>query len=526
MNNLSALFRSLIIYAVCVVLAIWLGYLLTGPLTYSSMFIYGGLVFLLLSPILLRWHFPLMVLSWNLAITIFVLPGRPALGLCMIALSLVLSVLQRMISRESQFIRVPQITLPLLVMLAVVVVTAKVTGFGLRSLGGAVYGGGKYVNLIAGILGYFALSAQRIPPEKKNLYLGLYFLGGLTYIIGDLIPFLPRSFYYIFWVFQPDLQFFQNGGPGAQATRLAGATTMSLLVLGYLLARYGIQGIFLSGKPWRMLAFLFVFVLGLFGGFRGYVISCGLVFVAQFFLEGLHRTRLMAIFLSAGIFGALALIPLADHLPYTLQRAIAFLPYKVSTAARLDAQATADWRLEMWQSILPRVPQYLLLGKGYTISTLDYNSMWGAGGRAAIQNTFSEDQWFAVASDFHNGPLSIILPFGLWGCLAFLWFLIASLRVLYLNYRYSPPELQMVNTSLYAAFIGHSIFFLFLVGGLDGDMLVFCGLLGLSVSFNNGVRRPVRVVQPARDWDRPRPLPPTRVAPVPAFQRQQPGPSR
>lgn len=50
MNNFSALFRSLIVYAVCVVLAICLGYLLTGPLTYSSLFLYGGLFFLLVSP--------------------------------------------------------------------------------------------------------------------------------------------------------------------------------------------------------------------------------------------------------------------------------------------------------------------------------------------------------------------------------------------------------------------------------------------------------------------------------------------
>ena len=521
MTNAPAILRSLITYAVCVALAIWLGYLLTGPLTYSSVFIYGLLAFILVLPILLRWHFPLMVLSWNMAVTIFVLPGQPSLGMCMIAMSLVLSVLHRMISREHQFIRVPPVTLALFVMLAVVVITAKITGFGLRSFGASVYGGKKYVTLLAGIFGYFALSAQRIPPEKKNLYLGLYFLSGLTYAIGDLIPFLPRSLYYIFWVFQPDNTWFQNTGPNSVATRVEGLRMMAQLVLPYMLARYGIRGIFLSGKPWRWLAFLFIFLLGLFGGYRVYVISCGLAFGLQFYLEGLHRTRLMAVFLSTGILGALALIPLAEHLPYTFQRSLAFLPYKISTSARLDAQSTLDWRLEMWDAILPRVPHYLLLGRGYIISTLDFNSMAVTGGVTAIRNTSGEDQWFVLASDFHNGPLSVVIPFGIWGCLAFLWFIIVAIRVLYLNYRYSPPELKTLNMSLYAAFVGHTIFFLFIFGGLDFDMLAFCGLLGLSVSLNGGVRRPVRALQPEKQ----RRLLPTRMSPMPAFQQRQPGPS-
>jgi hypothetical protein len=524
MNNSSALFRSLIIYAVCVVLAIWLGYLLAGPLTYSSLFIYGGLAFILVSPILLRWHFPLLVLSWNMAVTLFFLPGNPMLGWCMIILSLGISVIQRMVSREHQFIWVPQIVLPLLAMLVAIALTAKMTGFGFRVFGSSVYGGQKYVTLVVGILGYFALSAQRIPPERKNLYLGLFFLGGLTFIIGDLIPFLPRSLYYIFWVFQPNINFFHNVGPDAEATRLSGARSMCQLVIAYQLARYGIRGIFLSRKPWRWLALGFFFTLGLFGGFRGYVISCGLAFVLQFFLEGLHRTRLMAVFLAAGVLGALALIPLADHLPYSLQRSITFLPYKVSVAARLDAQSSADWRVDMWKAILPEVPDCLLLGKGYTISSLDYDFMAGVGGQpVAIRNSFAGNQWMVLASNFHNGPLSIVIPFGIWGAITFVWFIIAGLRVLYLNYRYSPPELQTVNTSLYAAFIGHTIFFLFAFGGLDIDMLVFCGMLGLSISLNGGVRRAVRVVQPAPARNPPRRLPSAPAAPVPAFQRGAPG---
>jgi hypothetical protein len=208
----------------------------------------------------------------------------------------------------------------------------------------------------------------------------------------------------------------------------------------------------------------------------------------QFFLEGLHRTKLLAVFLSAGIIGGLALIPLAPHLPYTFQRTLSFLPYKVSTAARADAQASWEWRVQMWDALLPQIPQYLLLGKGYVISPLDYEFVMGP--EASIRNTFAQDQGLALAEDFHSGPISVVIPFGIWGCIAFLWFLFAAIRVLYANYHYGDPALQTVNTYLLAAFIAQAIYFLFAFGDLSADMMKFTGLLGLSVSFNGGVRRP------------------------------------
>ena len=305
MNNFSAAFRSLIIFAVCVVLAIWLGYLLANPLTYSSLAIYGFVAFILIFPIFLRWHFQLMLLSWNLAAVFFFLPGRPVVCVPIIVLSLGISLLQRMISKEHHFIRVPQITFPLLCLLAVIAGTAKMTGVGIRSFGGEVYGGHKYVYLVVGLLGYFALSAQKTPPKRRNLYLALFFLGGLTAIIGDTVPLVLTAFvpivnivmFIIFafgkWPIQEQLE----------AARLDGTRTMSLLVFTYMLARFGIRGIFLSGRPLRALMFLSFFTLGLFGGFRGYILGCGLVFALQFFLEGLHRTKMMAVLTAPDSFG-------------------------------------------------------------------------------------------------------------------------------------------------------------------------------------------------------------------------------
>ena len=521
MNNFSVALRSLIIFGVCVVLAIWLGYLLANPLTYSSLALYGSLAFILAFPVFLRWHFPLLLLCWNMAAVVFFLPGHPGVCLPMIMMSLGISMLQRMISKEHPFIYVPQVTLPLLCLLAVIFFTARMTGMGMRSLGSEVYGGHKYAALVVGILGYFALSARRTPPARKNLYLGLFYLGGATAIIGDLVPLLPHSMYFIFWVFPPNLGFFAEGGPNSVATRLDGARTMSLLIFSFMLARHGIRGIFLSHKTLRCLVFLSFFTFGLFGGFRGYILGCGLVFGLQFFLERLYRTKLMAVLLSLGIVGALVLIPLASHLPYTFQRAISFMPYKVNAEARSDAQASWEWRVQMWQALLPQIPQYLIVGKGYNISQVDYNFVMGP--EASVRNTFAQNQALALAEDFHSGPISVVIPFGIWGCIVFLWFMAAGLWVVYHNYRYGDPALQIVNTFLLASFAAQVIYFLFVFGDLAGDMLKFTGLLGLSVSFNGGVRRRVHTIRSIPAKQKTGGFARLPSAPVPAFQRQRPG---
>ena len=518
MNN--ALLRSLIVFGVCIVLAVWLGFLLAGPVTYSSLAIYSILAFILVFPILLRWHYQLLLFCWSFFAVVPFVPGRPSLGLTLILLSLGISVLQRMISTQSQFIRVPQLTLPFFCILAVVAFTAKMTGFGIRALGGSVYGGHKYIYLIAGILGYFALTAKQIPPARRNLYLALFFLGGVSAVFEDLTAFLPPSFYFVFYFFDVNTYALQPLGVDANPTRFSGTALAGLAVFSFLLVRHGLRGIFLSRKPWRWMLLFLAMACGLLGGFRGYAATLALTFAIQYFLEGLHRTKLMAVFMSAGILGALALIPLSDHLPYNFQRSISFLPYKINADAKLNAQATLKWRLDMWSALLPQIPQYLLLGKGYNINPLDYEFVLGP--EASIHSTAENDP-LALAEDFHNGPISVVIPFGIWGCLAFPWFIIAALRVLYLNYRYSDPDLKIANSFLLAAFSTHVIMFMFIGGDFSADMMPFCGVLGLGVALNGGVRRPVRVVQPALGAESPRGFVPVPASPAPAFQRRLPG---
>ena len=490
MTNAPDILKTLIIYAVIVPLALFVGYMLSNPLDTSTFIESGFVVVVLLFPLLLKWHHPLLIVSWNLSAYLFFLPGQPDFWLVMAGFSLVITVMQRATGGVKYLISVPQVTWSLVFMIAVVVFTAKMTGMGLRTAGSDVYGGKKYVYLLGAIMGYFALSSRRIPPERANLYIALFFLPGLMEFLGDLWRYLPDSFRYIYGFFHARQSVIYEGVCCEHAIRFYGAMIVAITVFSYMQARYGIRGIFLSGKPWRWMLLIIVSFYGLLGGFRSDVIFIALMFGVQFYIEGLHRTKLLPIFAVIGLVMAVALVPLAPHLPYTAQRALSFLPLNIDPIARLDAEDSAQWRLDMWKAVLPQVPKHLMLGRGYAFSSNDFQLLAGYDAAIHFNNNFDENQIMALSGTYHSGPLTVILIFGIWGLIALVWFWGAGIWVLYNNYRYGDPLLRTVNTFLLSIFLARIVFYLFIFGDFGTDMFYFCGLLGLGVSLNGGVCQP------------------------------------
>jgi O-antigen ligase len=139
----------------------------------------------------------------------------------------------------------------------------------------------------------------------------------------------------------------------------------------------------------------------------------------------------------------------------------------------------------MWRALMPDLPKYFWLGKGYALNPQDlYLSAQAARfGRAP-------DYVAAMAAgDYHNGPLSTYIPLGIFGLLAFIAFLVASLRALYLNYRYGPQELKVLNRFLFAYFLGYTIFFFTVFGGFSGELFRFTGTVAFSLALNRGICR-------------------------------------
>lgn len=479
--------RSLLIYGVCLPLAIVLGYLLAAPMDRMSFIMLGILFGVLTIPIFLQWHHVWLIALWNANMLAFFLPGQPQFALVMCGISLMLSVLQHILNKRIKFLYVPTVAWPLFFLTAVVLVTARLTGgIGLQVAGGENYGGKRYLLVIGAVMGYFALAARQIPPHKVKLYVGLYYLSALTSAAANLAGVLGPGLYFIFLVFPVDPMSLGGGQgvPGGPETvsRLGGVAGAALALAWFILAHYGIQKIF--QKLWRTALLAICFACVLFGGYRGILITFLLVFGILFYLEGLMRSRALPVLLLLGILVSAPLLSYTDRLPFGVQRTMSFLPVHVDPIVEADVKDSTDWRLEMWKTVTPDIPKYLILGKGYSFDPAAM-AMLNSGLTAGADTGAGS----ALAGDYHNGPLSVIMTFGIFGVIGFLWFLGACIKVLHNNYRFGDPAFVHINRFLLAQFIGKAIFFMTVFGAFQGDMAYFTGLVGLSVCINGGMRR-------------------------------------
>jgi O-Antigen ligase len=501
MTNPTQAIRMLITYAVVVPLAALVGWLLCNPLDYGTLGFFAFIAVLLASPIFIKWHYPILLFGLGLPAVCFFLPGRPPLWQAVSIISLGLAIVDRTLNSDKKFISAPVMTWPLLFTVAMAYFTAELTGgIGLHSLGGDVGGGKKYISVFVGAATYFALTSRRIPKEQRGRYIALIFLAASPAFISDLFQVLPAPLNYINLFIPPSQEAAaraENGITAMADTRFGALGTSAGVVVSFLLARYGLRGI-VTGAPWRLPLLLLMLVLSLMGGFRIVLIGLGMQFTLLFFLEGLHRTRLLLVFVM-GVFLAVAIVvPFSSKMPIPIQRAISFLPVKVDAEVAMDAEGSKLWREQMWRDVWPKVPQYLLLGKGYALHAEDFEYM----GNGTFANSGADmdagGQGLAVSMDYHNGPLSTLMPFGVWGMISFLWVAGACLFVTYRNYRYGDEELRTVNRYWFMTTLIHIFNYFFIFGAYSDDIGQFAKVAGFSVAFNWGVCRakPVAVATP------------------------------
>ncbi len=493
MANTFALSRTHLIYGLCVPLAVVVGYMLASGTDSSNMAVVVFVLCVICIPALMRWHHPLLFFGCNALICPYFLPGRPMLWMLFAVITFFFAVLDRSVGRELDFFRAKWVSISLLFLAAVVVLTAWAHGgIGFRMLGSSTFGGKKYFSLITGMMLYFGMTAYPVKRERAGLYVALYFLSALTALATLLAAAGGREFYFLveFFPIEGAVNEAMSSGPvfsgNVQVTRLNDLSWVAGGVFCYMLARFGVRGVLDMTKPWRLLLFTAVLAAGAMSGYRSIMIIFGLSFILMFWLEGLHRTRYMLCLLLGGVLLAVVALPNLRHLPPAIQRSLAFLPLNIDPEVQMNADGTSEWRLEMWREILPQVPRHLFNGAGYALNSDEFYMV----GREVASGQVGSYESASTSGDYHNGPLSVVMPFGLAGVLGFCWFLWSGIAVLRRNFRYGDPGLRNLNTFLLAYFIVRVIGFFFVFGSLHSDMMVFAGLIGLSICLNGGVCQP------------------------------------
>src|SRR6185436_16124034 len=145
MNDQAILPKKLLVFAILLPLAAFVGYLLSSP-DFGSFALVGLLFTVLLIPIFLRWHHPLLIFAWGLPVNLFFLPGSPPLWMLMTAGSLAITVLSLILQKDQKPIFVPSVFWGLMLFGLVVLLTMQVNGgVGLRSMGSNSYVRKKYL---------------------------------------------------------------------------------------------------------------------------------------------------------------------------------------------------------------------------------------------------------------------------------------------------------------------------------------------------------------------------------------------
>ena len=477
--------RSILVFVLCAPLALGVGYLLAMPLDNLNLALLGCLTLLIASPILLRWHHALLISTWNAAL-VFPLSPQPRVWVVFAGISLSISTLGYILTKKSKPLFVPSVALPLLLLLAVMAITSRLTGgFG----GGDMWGQKRYFTSFAAIFGFFALTSQAIPKGRRMLFSTLFFGAAISNMIPDLLYLGGPPLYFLFSFFQVDIASTQAFSVG-EMVRFTGFAIGGQAVCNVLIMRNGILGMCDLSKYWRLLFFLLFLGLSLLGGYRSMVVMAALVGAAVFCFEGLLKTRYVFIFSLAVTLSLAFVVGFADRMPLSIQRSLSVLPLELDPTVERDAAGTTDWRLQIWRVMIPQIPRYLWVGKGYAYSAADSFLTT----EATMRGLAASYEEILVSGNYHSGPLTLIIPFGIFGVIAFAWFCLSGFRVLYRNYRFGDPEIKKVNIFLISYFSAYLVFFLSVYGQFDMDLCMFTGMVGFSIALNGGVAKSKPVV--------------------------------
>ncbi len=478
-------------------LAILVGYFVADPLDSKSLVGFGFLFFFFSLPFLIYLHHTVLILCSTAFINAFFLPGEPQMWMLLAGVSLLISVISRPLHRQSQvYCGNRSLDLSIVFILGVVLFTMKATGgAGFNILGAQVFGGRRYVTMIAVVIGYFALILNPLSLEKAKSLGSIFWVMSCTSILGNLAFALGPSFYFLFYLFPVDFVISQananNITLSGGVVRLSGLAPLGFGLLFGLLARFGLGGLLDWRKSWRLAVALLAILFILMAGFRSNLILVMLVFMVLFFMEKLHRTVYSLVLVGFLLISSSVLIGFSDKMPLTVQRSLSFLPLKVEAVAKADAEGSLNWRLDMWRVVVADIPRYFWVGKGFSINPTDlYFS------KIALRRGFySPSEAARLAGDYHNGPLSIIIPFGILGVVGFTWFLTSVYWVLRNNYKYGNPELRTLNRFFLAFFLARLVFFVVFFGAATSDFWLFASIAGLNLSMNRGMAKAPQPIQ-------------------------------
>ena len=315
------------------------------------------------------------------------------------------------------------------------------------------YGGKGYILFLQALLAYLCFSSLKTNSMElgKVLQWGVFLTIAFTLITTTKNIISPDS---------ADLDPTIATGNATENTRNALFLSISLLGLKLLILNYSVWQ--MLKRPW-WIALAGVAAVGVMvSGFRSAVAQLFLLFLT---VSLLYRRWFFCIV--APLLGLLTLIIMSSggmlhSLPFSIQRTLSVVPFlDVNVQAKMDAEGSINWRLEMWEWALDDREHFIqdkVFGDGFSrnINIIKANIY------EEVHNLSHDQAAFAWNGLWHSGPISTIQTLGYVGL--FLYFILSIIGMTYAwivsrIYRYHEYKLGILYVSaLY--FINPISFFL------------------------------------------------------------------
>jgi hypothetical protein len=362
---------------------------------------------------------------------------------------------------------------------------------GFAVLGGDTVGGRPYLLVATAVMTLIVLS-RTVVPAKTAYWLPIILLvpkgiAGLLGFITQIFPALAPVIAPIYSGINVGAyvrEEYLGGAPGeGEKSRFSSLADPGTATISALFAYKNPTKVMSPEYPLLFAAFLCGIAMVFASGFRNQFVAIGffVLFASYRWGGGIAVARALVLVLV----GLLLLVSIqaVRPLPFSVQRAISFIPGPWDEEVRLETSRSTDWRVEMWKIALT-TDRYITDkvwgdGFGFTAQELNIMKSAGLGGQGFIGDTGQEA--FMIQGSYHSGPVSSIRFVGYVGLFLFLALRIAmipyAMRVLRSAWGtpYQPMAMLLAMWCAYAPFG-----FIFVFGEYRNDLpnaLFECGML-------------------------------------------------
>jgi hypothetical protein len=494
----SRIFQSIIVFAIGVFIAIWLGLSIATDQTVTILKIIAAVLFVICF-LLGRRIWLIIPFAASLAIGLRI-PGQPdALLLAQIALIAftIPQFLMRKLPWRLQFTELEFWMLMLTLMVAQVYMRNPV---GVSIFSGDTVGGKGYVLYAIALASALILCGLRVPTSDLKWVMRVSIAGGLLNlaisIIGVLVPTIG------FYTGQSYTRSDEVNYENRDAIDTGAATRVGFLTqLGKNLALWiscYISPLVALVKPLWLMLILVAVAASLMGGFRNGIAIVGLTFLVGIAYRSGGIGVLLSSFIGMVGIALLAVINLIAPLPPNVQRTLTFLPGTWEQRYKIDAEGSTEWRVEIWREVLltDRWIQNKWIGDGLGFSAAELAAQMNTrlGTRAGISGFDAHRESVLASGDYHSGPVSSVRVVGYIGLFIFL---LAQIRLAVHAHRQiircRGTEWLPVALFIGIPIVWSPLFFTLIFGDFKTSASVFLLSLGMIRLLENNLPLPAYV---------------------------------